>query len=177
MGIGTTVPDTTLHVQGGFKLEDGSQGAGKVLTSDADGLASWQNLAVGGHWVANGTAIHNGNPGAVGIGTSSPAASLLQLGTHFNGMPGGTGVFINGDDHFRFGAGDGDANYGLFLRGAWNPGTNRSVMIFGNRDVGVDTEILTLYDGKVGVSGPTSPAARLRGFSRTTGYPCRNIHQ
>ena len=41
-GIGTITPSAKLHVNGTFKVTDGSQGAGKILTSDAAGLASWQ---------------------------------------------------------------------------------------------------------------------------------------
>lgn len=41
VGIGTLVPTSTLTVIGTFKLADGSQGAGKILTSDTAGLASW----------------------------------------------------------------------------------------------------------------------------------------
>ncbi|PWJ56916.1 hypothetical protein CLV98_10925 [Dyadobacter jejuensis] len=44
VGIGTTAPDASLHVVGDVKIVDGNQGAGKVLTSDANGLASWQPL-------------------------------------------------------------------------------------------------------------------------------------
>ncbi len=47
VGIGTTIPDTTLHIVGGLKYVDGNQGIDKVLTSDANGLASWQTAAVG----------------------------------------------------------------------------------------------------------------------------------
>ena len=41
VGIGTTTPGAKLQVTGTMKIVDGSQGAGKVLTSDASGLASW----------------------------------------------------------------------------------------------------------------------------------------
>jgi hypothetical protein len=34
-------PSTTLHVQGSIRVEDGTQGDGKVLTSDANGNATW----------------------------------------------------------------------------------------------------------------------------------------
>ncbi len=44
MGIGTSNPGAKLEVNGNIKIADGSQGAGKVLTSDANGLASWQNV-------------------------------------------------------------------------------------------------------------------------------------
>jgi uncharacterized protein (TIGR02145 family) len=42
VGIGTSAPDAKLQVNGTFKVVDGTQGAGKILTSNATGLASWQ---------------------------------------------------------------------------------------------------------------------------------------
>lgn len=42
VGIGTPTPNAKLHVNGTFKVTDGTEGAGKVLTSDAAGMASWQ---------------------------------------------------------------------------------------------------------------------------------------
>lgn len=48
VGIGTTSPDTTLHVTGSIKMVDTNQGAGKVLTDVAGtGVASWQTPAGG----------------------------------------------------------------------------------------------------------------------------------
>ena len=41
VGIGTATPGARLEVAGTVKIVDGSQGAGKVLTSDASGLATW----------------------------------------------------------------------------------------------------------------------------------------
>ena len=41
------LPDSALHVIGGFKLVNGSQGAGKILTSDASGGAIWQTPLTG----------------------------------------------------------------------------------------------------------------------------------
>jgi 6-phosphogluconolactonase (cycloisomerase 2 family) len=42
VGIGTVTPGAKLEVSGTLKVTDGSQGANKVLTSNAEGLASWQ---------------------------------------------------------------------------------------------------------------------------------------
>lgn len=53
VGIGTTNPDTNLHVAGQIKITGGSPGAGKVLTSDGTGLATWQTPSSGSSGVAN----------------------------------------------------------------------------------------------------------------------------
>jgi hypothetical protein len=45
VGLGTASPSTKLHVyatqSGALRLEDGTQGAGYILTSDTNGVASW----------------------------------------------------------------------------------------------------------------------------------------
>jgi uncharacterized protein (TIGR02145 family) len=43
VGVGTNSPVAKLDVVGTIKITDGTQGEGKVLTSDATGLASWQS--------------------------------------------------------------------------------------------------------------------------------------
>ncbi len=43
IGIGTANPSTKLEVAGQVKITGGTPGAGKILTSDANGLATWQN--------------------------------------------------------------------------------------------------------------------------------------
>jgi|GEM_PF-3158788 len=43
LGIGNTTPGAKLDIIGTIKIADGTQGAGKVLTSDVTGLASWQS--------------------------------------------------------------------------------------------------------------------------------------
>lgn len=44
VGIGTTTPGAKLDINGTLKVTDGTQGNGKVLTSDSSGMASWQTL-------------------------------------------------------------------------------------------------------------------------------------
>lgn len=46
IGIGTNTPDERLHVAGSVKIVDGTQGTGKVLTSDANGRATWQTPSI-----------------------------------------------------------------------------------------------------------------------------------
>ena len=53
VGDATTQGTTMLDVQGRIKMVDGNQAAGKVLTSDATGVATWQ-AATGGSPAASG---------------------------------------------------------------------------------------------------------------------------
>lgn len=61
VGIGTSTPSSKLHVQGSVRIVDGSQGSGKILTSDLSGNARWQPLPsvtlrqVGCSWTPFGT--------------------------------------------------------------------------------------------------------------------------
>lgn len=45
VGIGLNNPTHTLHVVGKFKYQDGTEANGAVLTSDANGVASWAGLS------------------------------------------------------------------------------------------------------------------------------------
>jgi hypothetical protein len=92
IGIGTAAPGAKLDVSGQIKISGGAPGAGKVLTSDAAGLASWQtSVASGGtiggsgttNYVAkftSNTSIGNSqlfdNGSNIGIGTASPSVKL-----------------------------------------------------------------------------------------------------
>ena len=48
VGINQSSPDVDLHINGQLKIVDGTQGNNKVLTSDANGLASWKTPSSGG---------------------------------------------------------------------------------------------------------------------------------
>jgi hypothetical protein len=45
VGIGTVSPTERLHIQGRIRIVDGSQAAGRVLTSDANGVGTWTTAA------------------------------------------------------------------------------------------------------------------------------------
>jgi hypothetical protein len=89
VGIGSATPSTKLHVAGSFRLENGTQAAGRVLTSDASGVATWQTASGGSlpsgtsgqtlrhdgtNWITNSNIFNNGTN--VGLGTASPNAPL-----------------------------------------------------------------------------------------------------
>lgn len=48
VGIGNTLPAAKLDIAGQVKISGGAPGNGKILTSDINGLASWQNLPAPG---------------------------------------------------------------------------------------------------------------------------------
>jgi DNA-directed RNA polymerase subunit H (RpoH/RPB5) len=88
-------------VAGQVKISGGSPGTGKVLTSDATGLASWQTLT-SSPWQVSGSNIYYNN-GNVGIGTNTPAALLNIYGTE---VGEGNVVFVGEaktDDYAEYG--------------------------------------------------------------------------
>lgn len=77
-----------------LRIQDGTQGLGKVLTSDASGVTSWQTPSTG-PWTQNHSYVYTlGNN--VGIGTSSPVTLL-----HVDGIDNTAGgsVLFTGDDN------------------------------------------------------------------------------
>ena len=86
VGIGTTSPAEKLDVAGtaqmtGFKMPTGAS-SGYVLTSDANGLGTWQAaVGGGGGWVDDGTVVRlETSTDFVGIGTASPGVRLDVAG-------------------------------------------------------------------------------------------------
>lgn len=83
-----------------IRIVDGTQGAGKVLTSDGSGYGTWQPLAVttaGGNFnlgpyylVGNGgsTGIALSSAGRVGINTTTPYSQLANTATNIIGSDG-----------------------------------------------------------------------------------------
>jgi hypothetical protein len=66
-----------IIITGNFKLNSGLAGANKVLTSNANGFATWQNLPSSANtWNVSGSNILNNNSGYVGIGTITPTSKL-----------------------------------------------------------------------------------------------------
>ena len=91
VGIGTSSPGATLDVSGTFKLTDGNEASGKVLTSDASGNAGWTDASV----ISN-TLDEAYDKGGAGAGKSITADAGA---VHIAGTDGllVTGTFGSGD--------------------------------------------------------------------------------
>jgi hypothetical protein len=50
IGVGTLDPQARLDVRGSIRIADGTQGGGRILTSDTQGVAKWANVV--GSWYA-----------------------------------------------------------------------------------------------------------------------------
>ena len=176
VGIGTTGPGAKLEVSGQIKINGGSPGAGKVLTSDASGLASWQtpagggdnlgnhiatqNIELNGHWLSGdggNKGVFVNSAGNVGIGTTGPQKKLHVL---------------NGD--VRFETDIAGSSFNLNFKNTareWNVGTDSSPDHFGIFDVTANSaRIIIDASGNVGI-GTTSPNQNLDIYESTSGAP------
>jgi hypothetical protein len=82
VGVTGAATQPKLEVNGQVKINGGTPGAGKVLTSDATGLATWQNSpVVGSQWSLSGIGVTNANPTtSVHIKTSATEALRIEGG-------------------------------------------------------------------------------------------------
>lgn len=169
-GIGTQNPGAKLEVAGQVKITGGSPGTGKVLTSDASGLASWISPTI--TWLKNGNNVYY-NSGNVGIGLSSPTAMMEIYGNSVDSYP--TLLLSEADGYSRVtfrtmaastkhwvfaghtNATDGDSQLHL----NYNNGiTGKNIFsVYGNSNV--------TFDEKVGI-GTTAPGSLLQVHSNIT---------
>ena len=89
IGIGTASPSTKLHIfatqSGAFRLQDGTETSGYILTSDSNGVASWTSLSnigisgsasyipkfTGTSSLGNSNFVDNGSSGYYSVGEDS----------------------------------------------------------------------------------------------------------
>jgi uncharacterized protein (TIGR02145 family) len=83
VGIGTTSPTAKLDVIGAIKITDGTQGANKILVSDATGLASWQSILT----VETNSSGGSSQGSSVWIGCTPWATKNLDVTTYRDGTP------------------------------------------------------------------------------------------
>lgn len=116
IGVGTSTPGAKLEVAGQVKITGGTPGLGKVLTSDANGLASWQTPNAGINYTA-GTGINiSGNTiSSTGdlsntneiqaLSLSGNTLSLSNGGGAVNLPTGGNSQWVNNADGISYTAG------------------------------------------------------------------------
>jgi chaperonin cofactor prefoldin len=183
VGIATTSPGAKLEVNGQVKITGGSPGAGKVLTSDAAGLANWQtpipsagdnlgnhiatqNIQLNGHYLSGDggdEGVYVTNAGNVGIGTTTPTAKLHVAATTLVSVGGIETVFgTAGTPGYRFmGAG---VNTGMFAPAAnelafsTNSADRMRINSAGNVGIGTNSpkQKLEVSQGSIILSEPNS---------------------
>lgn len=83
IGIGTNAPDERLHIAGSVKIVDGTQANNYVLTSDANGKASWKAPATSTITTAYAELFRNADltlpSGAVHFGNIGPTSSNVTV--------------------------------------------------------------------------------------------------
>lgn len=149
VGIGTGVSPLTekLEVVGSVKIADGTEGAGKVLTSDAAGKANWQygGVPAGAVMAFNLATCPTGWDEADGTG-----GTPNLRGEFIRGLDNGRGIDVGrtlnsaqkGSLNFIE-----DGNQGGGISGAYSTNNNSStqVLINNNSDLGYDNIVFAEY--------------------------------
>jgi hypothetical protein len=155
VGIGLNAPTHTFHLQGKFRYVDGSQAANYVLTSDANGVATWMNpsLLGGGDadWFTVGTTTaptsitqNKYTLGNIGIGTVNPTYYRLAVDSgmvYINGsvdsstLSSGTNFFTGGPGR-GLQLGSGDSDFGGMVMSHYGSDNNDFTVYFGDNQSG-----------------------------------------
>lgn len=156
VGIGTTAPTAKLHVAGSVKIVDGTQGAGKVLTSDGTGLASWITPISGGSgWGLTGNA--GTLDGTNFIGTTDNQALVFKV----NNQKAGRIDPPNGNVFLGYQAGNSNTSIANVAIGTQSLYTNTT----GNQLTAIGFN--SLYFNTTGIAN--TAVGNLAQYSNTTG--------
>ena len=146
--------------RGSIKIEDGSEGDGKVLTSDANGRASWQTPSSGSSlWLENGSEIYFENN--VGIGTSNPEHELdLVNSTSSIRLRSTTSGLLDGDAYLILDKASTTNNANLNFQ---SEGDARFYAgLLGNNNFSISTELTSLNGLEVKSSGDVAISGELQ---------------
>ena len=152
-----------LKTSGGVQLTGIGEGAGKVLTSDASGNATWQSGS-GGPWTVAGANAYYSNTGSVGVGVTAPTQKLHVSGGNIF-VESSAGGFATGySDNYWVTATNG-GGLDLQLTNTSNGGSTKTIRHYfahnGNVGIGMSTapsEKLEINNGFLKVSGTNKTA-------------------
>jgi hypothetical protein len=165
VGIGTTTPEGKLHVSGGqVVLKGGGATDQQIIYNfareyvngiyNSSGHFRLQDNSLGGtvyQWDGSSFCFPNGN---VGIGTTSPSATLHVVGTHYHYANIGFGTNLVRVDQYGT-----DSNYRLDYKQIVSSGLVKHSYSIVNNGIGYNNN-LVLDRGSVGI-GTDSPASAL----------------
>lgn len=171
LGVGNSAPAATLDITGTFKLTDGTQSAGKVLTSDANGNASWVSASIIGSWSTTGNPATTA--GTNFIGTTDAVDLVVRANNYETGRflsnPSTAAGIVSPTSRFiltRQGTqGNKSDMVVAFKLGSYATGSNASTQFDINLNNGSGTSpnvtVMTMLgNGNVGI-GTSAPASRL----------------
>jgi hypothetical protein len=167
VGIGALIPTAKLEVAGVVKITGGTPGLGKVLTSDASGLATWQTPSGGGAGditaVIAGTGLDGGGTG--GDVTLSVEAPLVLTSSGASGTISGTATDPGGRGIYGYAANS--SSYGGYFEAAGSQGRG----VYGRATSSIGTGVYGYggrYGGEFHASGTDGDGIRASGG--TNGY-------
>jgi len=123
VGIGTTTPLDRLHVVGNIRMVDGNQAAGRVLTSDANGTSTWQNVTASA-WGLFGNA--GTNPAVNFVGTTDNQDVVFRRNNTLTGRLGETNTSFGNVSFFSNTTGFSNTALGVSALNANTTGSNNT---------------------------------------------------
>ena len=169
IGAGTASPSTKLHVfsttSGAVRIVDGTQQAGYVLTSDANGVATWQ-VSTGGGSSLSGTV--NYVPYYTSTTTLSSTSSIqvsgdtVGIGLSFSNT---SGPSTDHRLHVHYGSG----TYGVLIEGGGAISENIPLRLWDTGTAASNTNVLEFAHATGSTPKSYVPAARVKSVNPASG--------